>query len=516
MNANNRSVFQRMAHSPRLYAVGVAVLVSAALASAAFMRMPLLGHASDSPVVATAAPVPESTIAPLLALDRANEAISERILPSVVNIQVEGKNTAVTQTMPGSDQIPAPFRQFFFQGPQTQPRSEPFVAWGTGVIISPDGYIVTNNHVVNDATHVQVTLNDRRAFDAKVVGTDKATDLAVVKIDATGLTSAAFGDSSQLKPGDTVLAFGDPLGMDFSVTRGIVSALNRSRSGSDGRNSRGSFIQTDAPINHGNSGGPLVNARGEVIGINTEMLSTSGASIGIGFAIPSNLVKPTAESLIKSGKVVRGYLGITVADLTPSVADSLNESGARGALISQVNDGSPAAAAGLKPYDVITGFDGHKISTGTELQTMAGGTAPGTTAHLEVMRNAKPLQVAVTLGNYDNATSTPTVASASESGTSASGAKLGVSVAPLTDDVRGQLQLPDSVHGVVVQAVTPGGAGMIAGLQQGDVIEQVNQHAVNTVEELRHQLSLAPAGKDILLMVHNTNGDFIVPIHSQQ
>lgn len=509
MNTNARSVLARISTKTSLYGAGLAVLAAAVLLSTGFVRIPGLAG-NSSPMAANVAPVADSTIAPLLALDRATEAVAERITPAVVNIQVVGRSAAAA-SQPGPNDIPAPFQQFFFQGPM-RPQPQVFQALGTGVIVSPDGYIVTNNHVVDGATHVQVTLNDKRQFDAKVVGTDKATDLAVVKITASGLTSAAWGDSSQLKPGQTVLAIGDPMGMDFSVTRGIVSAVNRSRWRSDGPDARGVFIQTDAPINHGNSGGPLVDARGEVVGINTEMLTSSGASAGIGFAIPSNLVKPTAASLIKNGKVVRGYLGIEVTDLSPNVADSLNEPGAQGALINQVNADSPAASAGLKPYDVVTQFEGHSVATGSDLQTMAGGAAPGTTVHLQVMRNGKATQVAVTLGDFDTANGN-LAASASSASSANSAPKLGMSVAALTPDIRSQLQLPATVAGVVVESVTPGSPAMVSGIANGDVIEQVNQHPVTTVEGLQQQLRLAAAGKDLLLLVHRSNGDFILPVH---
>lgn len=480
-------------------ALAFAVFVAAGFA-AGFVHLPLLSPAGA--VSSNLAAMSDSTIEPLLALNRATEAVAERVLPTVVRIRVVAQ-TASSPANVDPDQIPAPFRQFFFGGPfqmqPMQPMQPPVdVLAGSGVIISPDGYIVTNNHVVHDAKHVQVTLQDQRTFDAKVVGTDKATDLAVVKIDATGLPSAAFGDSSLLRPGETVLAIGDPLGMDFSVTRGIVSAVNRPRTASDGPNSRGAFIQTDAPINHGNSGGPLVDAHGDVVGINTEILSSSGASDGIGFAIPSNLVKPTAESLIKYGKVKRGYLGIEVTDLAPAVADSLNESGIHGALINQVNADSPAEHAGLKPYDVITRFDGQAIANGSDLQTLAGGVAPGTTAKLEIMRNGKPLNLEVTLGNYADSSSTPVAAD--ESSGSNAAPKLGMSV-------------QDSANGVVVASVTPGSPAMLARLAPGDVIKQVNQHPVTSVEQFRRQLSQATPGKDILLLVHNSGGDFILPVH---
>lgn len=482
-------------------AVIAIVLSAAVVASAAFMRI----H-DDKAISSNLPAFSENTIAPLLALDRATEAIAARITPAVVYIRVSGKaapSRASGQGQMDPSQIPEPFRQFFQFGPgEMQPQPQYFSAQGSGVIVSPDGYIVTNNHVVHGATTVDVILNDKREFDgAKVVGTDANTDLAVVKIDATGLPSASFGDSSLLKPGQSVLAIGDPLGMDFSVTRGIVSATGRSRTQSDGSNSYGSFIQTDAPINHGNSGGPLVDAQGDVVGINTEMLSTSGASAGIGFAIPSDIVKPIAESLIKDGKVVRGYLGIDVTDLPPSVADSLNESGLQGALVNQVNAGSPAQTAGVKPYDVVIAFNGRKVSNGTELQTMSGAAAPGSVAKLELMRDGKPVTVSVTMGDYANQNTASSAEDESGEASSDATPKLGVTVAPSDNGV-----------GVVVQSVAPGSPAQMAGVAQGDVIKQVNRKAVSTPDQLRNQLAISPKGKDILLLVHKTNGDFILPV----
>ncbi|HUX66581.1 MAG TPA: Do family serine endopeptidase [Terriglobales bacterium] len=509
MNPRTGSVSARILKHAKFYGFGALGLAAAVVIASGITRVPLFAASGPEAMVSNMRPFSASTIAPLVALDRATEAVTSRILPAVVNIQIVGKSKP--QAMEGGPgNIPAPFRQFF-QFQQQAPRSQVFMAEGAGVIISPDGYIVTNNHVVHGATQVQVTLNDKRQFHAKVVGTDPATDLAVVKIDATGLTSAAFGDSARLQPGQTVLAIGDPMGMDFSVTRGIVSAVNRARTASDGPDSRGSFIQTDAPINHGNSGGPLVDSEGQVVGINTEMLSTSGASAGIGFAIPSDLVKSVATSLIKNGKVLRGYLGIQVTDLAPNVASSLNEPNTQGALVNQVNADSPAETAGIKPYDVVTRFNGHTIASGTDLQTLAGGTPPGAVAHLEVLRNGKPMSFAVTLGNFD-AENNPTAAAAASSG-SAGTPKLGITVEPLTPDLRGQLQLPSAVHGVVVDSVSTGGPAMLAGVARGDVIEQVNQHPVTTVAELQRQLALTPAGKDVLLLDHKSNGDFILPVH---
>jgi len=515
MNTNARSVFVRMSsrlsRHKALAGVAVGALTATLLLTLGFAR--ITGPDAD-PIVSNMAPMTDGTIAPLLALDRATEAVAKRVIPAVVEINVFGKQSNPQMQQMNPEDIPAPFRQFF-QGPmQQQPQQQEFSALGTGLIISPDGYIVTNNHVVDNATHVTVTLHDQRQFDAKVVGTDKATDLAVIKIDATGLTSAAWGDSGALQPGQTVLAIGDPMGMNFSVTRGIVSALNRPRNQGD-PNARGVFIQTDAPINHGNSGGPLVNAYGQVVGINSEMLTSSGASEGIGFAIPSDLVKPTAASLIKNGKVIRGYLGIEVTDLIPSIAASLNDGNAKGALVNEVNAGSPAQSAGVKPYDVITGFNGHPVTSGTDLQTMAGAAAPGAVAHLNLLRNGAPVTVDVTMGDLATAGSGTEAAANSGASGNSSTPKLGASVEALTPDLRGQLQLPDGVNGLVVDSVTPGGPAMLAGIGRGDVIEQVNQHPVNSVGEFDHQLGLAPQGKDILLLVHNNTGNFIIPVHPQ-
>ena len=515
MNSNARSVFQSMAKHGKLTGAGVIALAATLMASTGMIKLPGTAKAAADPMVSNLPPLPSHEVAPLVSLSEATEAIAQRMMPAVVNIRVAGETKPRGVSEMGPEQIPGPFRQFFqFQGPM-RPQPQPFEALGTGVIVSPDGYIVTNNHVVNGAKHVWVTLHDQRRFDAKVVGRDKASDLAVVKIDATGLRSAAFGDSRQVKPGEAVLAIGDPLGMDFSVTRGIVSAVNRSRVLSDGPDSRGSYIQTDAAINHGNSGGPLVDAWGDVIGINTEMLSTSGASEGIGFAIPSNLVKTVAAQLIEHGKVNRGYLGIDVTDVTPGIASSLNEADTRGALVNQVNAGSPAEAAGLKPYDVVTGFNGHKVENGTDLQNLTGDAAPGSVAKVAVMRDGKPMTFTVTMGNYDNANSGSSAAAPASAGANHT-PKLGATVEPLTPSLRGQLQLPDSVNGLVVDSVTPGGPAMLAGIGRGDVIEQINQHPVRTVQSLQHQLQATAPGKDVLLLVHNSSGNIIVPVQPQQ
>ena len=276
-----------------------------------------------------------------------------------------------------------------------QPRVEHGL--GSGVIISPDGYIVTNNHVVDGATDVRVTMSDRRILPAKVIGTDPLTDLAVIKVDGHDLPNAPWGDSTKLHPGQTVLAFGNPFGFRFTVTRGIVSALNRPNPSSDDARKPGEFIQTDAAINPGNSGGPLVNARGEVIGINTFLISPSGSFSGMGFAIPTQIVRPTVEKLIQYGKVTHGYMGIGISDVTPDNSKFFHMDNAVGAVVTQVESDSPGAKAGLKVGDVITQIDGREVSDAGGLQVVVGQKNPGTTIHLQVMRDGKNVAVPVTL-----------------------------------------------------------------------------------------------------------------------
>ncbi|MGH9486800.1 MAG: Do family serine endopeptidase [Terriglobales bacterium] len=512
MNSSTPSVFSRISGRTKIFAAAVIVLAVTASASAGFIHLPGISP-EPAPMVATMKPLAPDVIAPLEALNRATEAVTGRVLPTVVEIQVEGRSKSqMSQMVPQN--LPGPFRQFFFQFGTPQRRSSEFIAVGSGIIISPSGYIVTNNHVVKDASKVQVTLNNQHVYPAKVVGTDAATDLAVIKINAPDLTSADFGDSSLLRPGEMVLAIGAPLDQQFTVTSGIISALNRSRSQSNGPNSRGNFIQTDAPINHGNSGGPLVNVQGQVIGINTEMMTSQNGYADIGFAIPSNLVKSVAADLIKNGKVIRGYLGIDVTPLSPDTAASLHEPNASGVLVDQVNADSPAAKAGIKPYDVVTSFNGSKITNGGDLQVVAGSAAPGTTAKVGVVRDGKPMTFDVTMGNYANAPASGEAApvSPSSSGTP----KLGITVTPLTPQLRSQLQLPDSLNGLLVQSVQPNSPAMIAGLSRGDVIEQANQHPIASAQELEKQIEATPPGSAILLMVHQNGSDFILPISPER
>src|SRR5579859_7813472 len=340
-----------------------------------------VAHAASSAVgLSGGVPMDDNSVSSLVALDNAVEAVAARVTPAVVNVSVTARVSA--QDTEGDDDgqdsghgqipqgaIPPEFRKFFQfgGGGPAQPQIEHGI--GSGIIISPDGYIVTNNHVVGDATQIRVTLNDRRVFPAKLVGVDKLNDLAVIKINANNLTTVAWGDSTKLRPGQTVLAFGSPFGyFQFSVTRGIVSALDRPNPYSDDARKPGAFIQTDAAINPGNSGGPLVDAHGELVGINTFIITNNGSFAGAGFAIPSQIVKTTTEQLIKHGKVEHGYLGININDVTPDNAHFFHVNDAAGAIVAQVSPDSPASKGGLKQGDVVTEVNGQKIVNASGLQ----------------------------------------------------------------------------------------------------------------------------------------------------
>jgi serine protease Do len=384
---------------------------------------------------------------------------------------------------------------------------------GSGIIISPDGYIVTNNHVVDHAVQLRVALHDRRVFPAKLIGVDKLNDLAVIKIDAKDLPSIAWGDSTKLHPGQTVLAFGSPFGyFQFSVTRGIVSALDRPNPYSDDPRKPGDFIQTDAAINPGNSGGPLVNAHGELVGINTFIITNNGSFAGAGFAIPSQMVKTSAEQIIKTGAVHHGYLGISMNDVTPDNATFFNLPDASGAIISQVTPDSPAAQAGLKNGDVLREINGKKIVNGGALQVAVSQITPGNTISLGILRDGKPQTVSVKVGEFKGGKE---VAQNSDQN-SEKGGKLGLGVNDVTPDMRSQLNIPSNVNGAAVQSVRPASPAEDAGLQPGDVILEVNRHKVDSAEQFANTVHSIPADKDILLLVWSHGGASYRVLHPAQ
>ena len=487
------------------------VLPAGLLASAALGAVLISNHdAARAATLSSSAPLDDHSVAALTSLDQAMEALAARVTPAVVNVAVtsrgssEDAEAAENGSQSQLQNLPPGLRQFFGQmGPQmgqqqgpAQPQLEHGI--GSGVIISPDGYILTNNHVVDGAVNVKVTLHDRRILNAKVIGTDKLTDLAVLKVDATGLPSISWGDSGKLEPGQTVLAFGSPFGyLQFSVTRGIVSALNRPNPYSDDARKPGAFIQTDAAINPGNSGGPLVDAHGELIGINTSIITNSGSFAGAGFAIPSQIARATAEQLIKHGKVDHGYLGISMNDVTPDNAHFFNLPDATGAIVAQVTPDSPASKAGLKAGDVIAQLNGQRILNGSALQVQVSEMAPGTSITLGILRDGKSTNLEVTVGQFHGGTQ---VASASDDQGPQSG-KLGLAVSDLTAQARQQLEVPSGVQGVAVENVRPASPADDAGLQPGDVIQEVDRHPTTSASQFVSEVHQNNAGKEILLLV---------------
>ncbi len=473
-------------------------------------------HAASS-----AAALDDQSVSALTALDQAMEAIAARVTPAVVNIAVTSRATDEDSSQNQLQNLPPGFAQFFGQGSPfgggqpAQPRIQHGI--GSGVIISPDGYIVTNDHVVDGATQIRVTLHDRRIFTGKVVGVDKLTDLAVVKIDASGLPAISWGDSTKLEPGQTVLAFGSPFGsLRFSVTRGIVSAVNRDNPFRDDARKPGGFIQTDAAINPGNSGGPLVDAHGSLIGINTWIITGDGSFAGAGFAIPSQMVKATAEQLIKTGKVEHGYLGISLNDVTPENARFFHMDDASGALVAQVTPDSPASRAGLKTGDVIDELNGSKIINSSALQVGVSELTPGSKITLGVMRDGKQTTVNATVGQYH--ANTEVASNDSDDNGSASGAntgKLGLAVSDLTAQARQQLNVPDSVHGVVIQNVRPGSPADDAALQPGDLILEINRQPASSASEFVNEVHKSPAGKDMLLLIWNKGNATYLTLHPE-
>src|SRR5208282_5647607 len=383
--------------------LAVALIAVVAVGSVATFNFTKSAKAAEA--APAAAPLDDNSIGALLTLDRAMETLAARVTPAVVNVTVVSKSSAQQrgpEGMPDMQQFFGPGSPFGHQfGRQfnvpSQPQNPVEHGLGSGVIISPDGYIVTNNHVIDGAVDIRVTMSNREVLPAKLVGADPLTDLAVIKVNATNLPSVPWGNSTQLHPGQTVLAFGNPYGFQFTVTRGIISALNRPNPDASDRRKPGEFIQTDAAINPGNSGGALVVARGELIGINTFLISSSGSFSGMGFAIPTQIVEPTVEALIRDGKITHAFIGIQISDVTPDNAKFFEMKKAEGALVSEVEPDAPGAKAGLRSGDVITEVDGKPVTDAGQLQMVVGQKRPGDTIHLQVVRDSKPTTIAVTL-----------------------------------------------------------------------------------------------------------------------
>jgi serine protease Do len=427
---------------------------------------------------------------------KAFAAVARDVSPGVVFVQVEKTVSGQTamrfgnsrgDAFPGDDLL----RRFFgIPFGQLEPQERHIVGQGSGFIVSRDGVILTNNHVVGDADKVTVTLQDGREFDAKLVGTDPHTDVAVIRIDADDLPALPLGDSDNLEVGEWVVAVGNPFGLSHTITAGVVSAKGRS---SVGIAEYENFIQTDAAINPGNSGGPLVNLDGEVVGMNTAIYSRSGGYMGIGFAIPINMVKSVSDQLLTTGKVTRGYLGVVIQEMTSELARTFTNGQKRGVLVAQVTDDSPAARAGLRRGDVIISLDGRQVDRVGELRNRLAMMTPGSTATLGLLRDGQESTVEVTIGELpeEGALAQP----------AAQAPRLaGLTVDDLTPQLAAQLGLSGET-GVVITAVEPGSPADRAGLRPGVLIREINRHEVESLRELRDDLKNVQEGEDVLLLV---------------
>ena len=437
--------------------------------------------------------------------------IVQKVAPSVVKIFVTTQTSERPMSgnsEPGFDF----FRRFFgdqfgpednrgFEGgPQTQH------ALGSGVIVSPDGYILTNNHVVKDAKEIQIALNDGRSLPAKVVGTDPESDIALIKVNANDLQALTLTDSDKVQVGDVVLAIGNPFGVGQTVTSGIVSAKNRATSGEMDED----FIQTDAAINPGNSGGALVDTQGRLVGINTAILSRSGGSQGIGFAVPSNLCRWVMESLVKTGHVERGFLGVQIQDLTPSLAQAFKIERTNGALVSDVTTGSPADAAGIKSGDVIVEFNGKPVENASQLKLHVAETAPGSSVPVVVNRNGETKDLNITVRERAK----NELASAKrEQGQNGQGDALhGVAVGELDQQTREELKVPANIHGALVSEVSPNSAAYEAGLREGDVILEINHQPVKNAQDAVN-LTNSRSGNETLVKVWSHGGSHYLTVN---
>ena len=424
----------------------------------------------------------DETSVPRAALPSGSYApIVKKVAPAVVKIETTTtiKNLSTDQFRGFND----PFWRHFFGDhfgqmlPPSQLAPQREHGLGSGVIVTKDGYILTNNHMVDNATEAKVTLQDGREFTAKVIGRDPKSDIAVVKIDAKDLPVVTMADSEKIQVGDVVLAIGNPFGVGQTVTEGIVSAKNR---GNMGIEDYEDFIQTDAAINPGNSGGALVDVDGRLIGINTAILSRSGGSQGVGFAIPSDLARSVMESLVQYGHVTRGYLGVMIQDVTPTLAKEFKLKESKGALVGDVVPSGPAAKAGFKDGDVVLEFNGKSVADSRQLKLTVADTKPGSTVPVKVWRDGSPRTLEVTVKDLPG---TEQLAQNNTDNNRDTGTLKGVTVGDLDPQTRQQFNLPDAVKGALITEVKPDSASAEAGLKPGEVIEEINRHSVKSAEE---------------------------------
>ncbi len=425
-----------------------------------------------------------------------------RVSPAVVTIRSTERARA-PQQFPFMDD--PTFREFFGDRfPQQQP-SQKVQGVGSGVIVNPDGYILTNHHVVDGALDIRVEMTDSRTFSAKLVGSDPPSDLAVLKVDAQSLPTLSLGDSDKVRVGDFVLALGNPLGIGQTVTSGIVSAKGRATGLSDG--SFEDFLQTDAAINRGNSGGALVNTSGELIGINSQILSPSGGNIGIGFAIPSNMARVVMDQLLKTGKVRRGMIGVTIQSVDADLAASLNLPAARGAIVTSVSAGGPAEKAGVRRGDVITAVNNQTVADTNGLRNLVASMPPGSNVTLTVFRSGRDQNFQATLAELPERQRPES--EESSSGNTSGNARFGLTLQPLTAEMASRFGLDAGDQGLLVTKVDPASNAANAGVRQGDLIQEVNRQAVRTLSEFSAAIQQSGARPALVLIKRRNNVIFV-------
>jgi len=440
--------------------------------------------------------------------------LTDKVSPAVVFVTA----TQMTETGAGEQsQTPLPFppgsplekffKQFedqFGQMPERAP--QPVTGVGSGFLVDSSGYVVTNNHVIDGAQNIEIKLNDGRTFPAKIVGTDPKTDLGLLKIESdAALPFVSFGDSDQMRVGDWVLAVGNPFGLGGTVTVGIISARNRDINSGP----YDDFLQTDAAINRGNSGGPMFNLEGEVIGVNTAIFSPNGGSVGIGFAIPSNIAKSVVAQLRDRGSVERGWLGVKIQQVTPDLAEAMNLPEAKGALVAEVTKDSPAARAGLRQGDVILRFDGSETAQMRDLPRLVAEVPPGETVPIELMRNGEKKMLNVTIARLAPQTMAAATGESMTPG-KVDSKGLGATLSGLSDEERQQLNLPEGTQGAVITGLRPDGAAAAQGLRVGDVITQVDGTQVTDPAAVDARIDKATqANKKVVLLLVNRQGDEI-------
>jgi serine protease Do len=447
-----------------------------------------VGQATQVKMTENAKPSLSDSLASPAELSRAFISVAKSVKPAVVNINIVER--AKKPAMGDSDGFPpfGPGLGLPGFGQKDQPRAKR--GTGSGVIISPDGYILTNNHVAGEADEIKVKMADGRELKAKRIGTDPETDLALVKVEAQNLPFATLGDSSKLEQGEWVIALGSPFGLEQTMTAGIVSATGRQLGGT-----YDNYIQTDASINPGNSGGPLVNMNGEVVGINTMIYSRSGGSEGIGFSIPSNLAKKVEAQLLKNGRVSRGYLGVSLQTITPAVAKSVGYEGAEGALVGDLTERSPAAKAGLLSGDVIVEFDGKPVRSSKQLTEIVGDTPVGKTVKLKYVRDGRAQVTSITLAERPG----QNVAENNEPNAEDAG-KLGLSYSTVTSERATELKLKIN-SGALVEQAQPDGPAYEAGIRRGDVIHRVNRTQITTAQALTSALNALKNEQEIVFQI---------------